>query len=153
MQRRREGGSPWFRLVLAFDSFPPSPQPSFTLFSPPKISEISSVCQYLSGYISCLFVYLLLCCFSICQYLRGFILYFLFICCLLCCSLLCQYLVGGKQKILCWQISRCQKGFPNNFYPPVASNTISKQTTQSKRKTSKQPPISYTNTLTIILRA
>ena len=76
--------------------------------------------------------------------------YLLFVVC--CCSL-CQYLVGGKQKILCWQISRCQKGFPNNFYPPVASNTISKQTTQSKRKTSKQSPISFTNTLTIIFRA
>ena len=27
----------------------------------------------------------------------------------------CQYLSGSKQGILCRQISRCQKGFPNNF--------------------------------------
>ena len=61
---------------------------------------------------------------------------------------------GGKQRILCWQISRCQKGFPNNFYPPVASNTISKQhAEEEKHQTSLQAHINILAIIQMPLRA
>ena len=63
----------------------------------------------------------------------------IFLVCLLSCFPSANiWLFESKQKILCRQISRCQKGFPNNFYPPVAYNTISKQYQKNIKKTSKQ---------------